>query len=107
MPAIGAPTPTRPPPNPPPTLSSPGTIANHVESLGATNPVDRVRQAMREVIPLCLEGTDFTGLHLFHDLDGFLFYPSERRAYMEMQVRERERQTDRQTDRDREREVSL
>ena len=46
---------------------------------------------MREVIPLCLEGTDFTSLHLFHDLDGFLFYPSERRAYMEMQVRERER----------------
>ena len=63
--------------------------------------MDRVRQAMREVIPLCLEGTDFTGLHLFHDLDGFLFYPSERRAYMEMQVREKERK------REREREVSL
>eukprot|EP00947_MAST-08B_sp_MAST-8B-sp1_P002280 g2280.t1 len=62
-----------------------GTIEGHIERLGALSPATAVRRRLDALMTLCVEGTGFERLHLFHDLDGFLFYPAERRAYMEMQ----------------------
>ena len=59
-----------------------GQLDEELALLSARSPTHGVRKALRTLVPVYIDGVDFSQLHYFHRLDGFQFFPVEKTVYM-------------------------
>jgi hypothetical protein len=59
-----------------------GEIDEELALLASQSPAHGVRKALRTLIPVYIDGIDFSQLHFFHELDGFTFFPVPHDIYM-------------------------
>ena len=58
-----------------------GQLDEELALLSARSPIHGVRKALRTLVPVYIDGVDFSQLHYFHRLDGFQFFPVDKTVY--------------------------